>query len=37
MFAYPQGIANDQGSTEDTIGGTFKLILQTLVRMVLGV
>jgi Zn-finger nucleic acid-binding protein len=37
MFAYPQGIANDKGPTEDTIGGNFKLILETLVRMVLGV
>jgi Zn-finger nucleic acid-binding protein len=37
MFAYPQGIANDSGSVDDLIGGSFKVILQALIRMVLGV
>lgn len=37
MFAHPQGIADGKGAIEDTVGGAFRLILQTLVRMVLGI
>jgi Zn-finger nucleic acid-binding protein len=36
MFAHPRGIEDDKGPIEDTLGGAFRLILQTLVRMALG-
>ena len=37
MFAYPQGIEDDKETIETTLTGAFKLILQTLVRIVLGI
>jgi Zn-finger nucleic acid-binding protein len=36
MFAYPQRLENDKGPIEETLGGAFRLVLQTLVRMALG-
>lgn len=37
MFAYPQGIEADREAAPQSVGGAFKFILQTLVRMVLGI
>jgi Zn-finger nucleic acid-binding protein len=37
MFAYPQGIQDEAGSIEATAGNAFRLILQMLIRMVLGI
>lgn len=37
MFAYPQGIEANREPASPTVGGAFKFILQTLVRMVLGI
>ncbi len=36
IFAYPRGAVEADDVTRDTVGGAFKLILQTLLRMVLG-
>ena len=37
MFAYPQRLESDKGPIEETLGGAFRLVLQTLVRMALGI
>lgn len=37
MFAYPRATADDKGSIKDTFGDAFKLVLQTLLRMALGI
>jgi Zn-finger nucleic acid-binding protein len=37
IFAYPQGAVDDETTIGQSLGGAFKLILQTLVRMVLGI
>ena len=37
MFAYPQGIDESKEVVDNTLSGAVKLVLQTLVRMVLGV
>lgn len=37
IFAYPQGAADEEETIGQSLGGAFKLILQTLVRMVLGI
>lgn len=36
MFAYPRGLVQDEDSPGETISGGGKLVLQALVRMVLG-
>ena len=37
MFVYPQGAAEEKQTMGETLAGAAKLILQTLVRMVLGI
>ncbi len=37
IFAYPRGGEESDDVTRDTVGGAFRLILQTLLRMVLGI
>lgn len=37
MFAHPQGVEDNKGAIEDTLGGAFRLVLQTLLRMALGI
>lgn len=37
IFAYPQGAEEKEQAVESTLGGAFRLILQTLVRMALGI
>jgi Zn-finger nucleic acid-binding protein len=37
MFAYPQGVEESQETVRDNLSGAVKLILQSLVRMVLGI
>jgi Zn-finger nucleic acid-binding protein len=37
MFAYPQGLDEGEERVTASLGGAFKLVLQTLVRMVLGI
>ena len=37
MFAYPRGIEASQEPVASSVGGAFKFILQTLVRMALGI
>lgn len=37
MFAYPKGIEGDEKPVAASAGGAFKFILQTLVRMALGI
>lgn len=37
MFAYPQGLQASDAPVPTSLGGAFKFILQTLVRMVLGI
>lgn len=37
MFAYPRATADGNGAIEDTLGGAFRLVLQTLLRMALGI
>ena len=37
MFVHPQGAVEEKQTVAETLGGAAKLILQTLVRMVLGI
>jgi Zn-finger nucleic acid-binding protein len=37
MFAYPRGVEESPETIEKTIGGAFRIVLQTLVRMALGI
>ena len=37
MFAYPKGIADSDATIGNTLGGTFKIVLQVLMRMGLGI
>ena len=37
IFAFPQGAEEKERAVESTLGGAFRLILQTLVRMALGI
>jgi hypothetical protein len=37
IFAYPQGIEESHETVRDTLSGACKLVLQSLVRMVLGI
>ena len=37
MFAYPKGIADSDATIGNTLGGAFKIVLQVLMRMVLGI
>ena len=37
MFAYPQGVEESQQTVRESLSGTVKLVLQSLVRMVLGI
>lgn len=37
MFAYPQGVDESKETIDNTVGGAFKIVLQSLVRMVLGI
>ena len=37
MFAYPRGIEESDATIDNTLGGTLKVMLQALMRMVLGI
>jgi Zn-finger nucleic acid-binding protein len=37
MFAYPRGVEEGSETVEKTLGGAFRIVLQTLVRMALGI